>query len=187
MVFLVLAVIVTLTAAATVWLAGTRSCAENDPDGPFWYTFAGLCVLAPMMLIPAMTNNLASVSLLLLAGSSAVTTHSFLRRRQKAARAAKDLAALGTRLSVVAEAHQAVLDQWACYLLDPEPAAFRPAMTNIHAPATAALIRAMSSTDQLKPSGVLTHDGVASYQLAVTSLVQALATAEDAACPNAGS
>lgn len=187
MTFLLLAVMVALTAALTVWLAGTRSSVERDPDAAFWYTFAGLCVLAPMILIPALASNLASVTLLLIAGGSALTTHSILRRRQKAAHAAAALVALNTRLHAASQAHQAVLDQWACYLLDPEPAALRPTMTDIHAADTAALIRAMSRAETLKPSGVLTYDGVASYQLAVTSLAQALATAEDAAYPKSAS
>lgn len=180
MTFLVLAVIVTLTAATTVWLARTRAVLEKDPDSTFWYTFAGLCVLAPAILIPALASNLVSLILLFLAGSSAVATHLFLRRRQAVSVAAADLATLQCALDAASGVHQSVLDSWACYLLDPEAAAHSPAMTNIQVPQTAALIRAMSSAERLKPQGALTPDGVASYQQAVASLVQALATAEGA-------
>ena len=63
MFFLVLAVLVIGTAAATVWLVLARAPREKDPDSTFWYAFAGLCVLVPMILIPALTNNLSSVAL----------------------------------------------------------------------------------------------------------------------------
>lgn len=181
MVFLVLAVLVATTAAATVWLAGTRPALENDADSAFWYTFVGLCALAPMIFIPALSSNPTSLALLVLAGASAVATHRILRRHQAAVHAAAVVAALQTTLAVAAATHQSLLDRWACYLLDPEPAAQFPAMTSLQSPETATLIRAMAAAAQLAPSAVLTDDGVATYQRAVTSLAQALATAEEAA------
>lgn len=59
--FLVLAVLAMLTAATTVWLVHMRRGQESDQDGTFWYSFAGLCVLAPLTLIPAWKNNAASL------------------------------------------------------------------------------------------------------------------------------
>lgn len=181
MMFLVLAVLVALTAAATVWLAGTRPALENDGDSAFWYTFVGLCALAPMIFIPAISSNAASLTLLALAGVAAIATHLVLRRRQAAARAAAAFAVLQTTLAAAVATHQALLDRWACYLLDPEPAARYPAMTSLHSPETATLIRAMATAAQLAPSTALRYDDVASYQQAVTSLAQALETAEEAA------
>lgn len=181
MMFLVLAVLVAMTAAATVWLAGTRPALENDADSAFWYTFVGLCALAPMIFIPALSSNAASLALLVLAGASSIAAHLALRRHQAAARAAAVLAALQTTLTATAATHQTLLDRWACYLLDPEPAAQFPAMTSLHSPETATLIRAMAAAAQLAPSAALTDDDVASYQQAVTSLAQALETAEEAA------
>lgn len=181
MMFLVLAVLVAMTAAATVWLAGTRPALENDADSAFWYTFVGLCVLAPMIFIPALSNNAASLTLLLLGAASAIATHAALRRHQAAVRAATALAALQAALTTTTATHQTLMDRWACYLLDPEPAAQFPAMTSLQSPETATLIRAMAAAAQLAPSAALTYDGVAAYQQAVASLGEALETAEEAA------
>lgn len=179
--FLILAVLVTLTAAATVWLATTRAERDNDPDSTFWYTFTGLCMLAPMILIPALASNLSSIVLLVLAATSAIAMHLFLRRRRALALTAAHRGQLQAVLASAVEQHQGIIDLWACYLLDPDTAGRYPAMTNIHQPETAALVRAMSASERLTPADPLTDDAVASYQRSVTQLALAWVTAEKAA------
>lgn len=179
--FLILAMLVAVTAAATVWLARTRAERDNDPDSTFWYTFTGLCMLAPMILIPALASNLSSIVLLVLAASAAIAMHLILRRQRALALLAAHRAQRQAGLATAAEQHQGLIDHWACYLLDPDTASKFPAMTNIHLPETAALVRTMAATEQLTPATPLTDDAVASYQRSVTELALALATAEKAA------
>ncbi len=181
MTLLILAVLAAFTAAGTVWLAETRPARENDPDSAFWYTFTGLCVLAPTVLVPAFESSAASLVLLVLSGATAVATHFAVRHRRALAAEASRQGLLQAALTAAATEHQAALDRWACYVLDPETASRLPAMTNIRRPETAALVRLLAATEQLSPTPPLTHDGVASYQQSVTELGQALATAEDAA------
>ena len=181
MTLLILAVMAVVTTAGTVWLAETRPARENDPDSAFWYTFTGLCVLAPIVLAPALTSNAASLVLLFLAGATAVATHLALRHRRALAAEESRQGLLQAALAAAATEHQAALDRWACYVLDPETASRLPAMTNINRPETAALVRLLAATEQLSPAAPLTDDGVASYQQSVTELGHALATAEDAA------
>lgn len=209
MVFLVLAVLVTLTAAATVWLAGSRTHRENDPDSTFWYTFTGLCILAPMILIPAMTSNLVSCVLFLLAAATAIATHLFCRRQAELAAASGHRSELAAAVAGISERHRALIAQWSRYELDPGAAIDFPSMSDVSVPETSALIRAVTAANRLLPTGMnhftgdgaspgpslslgsvlssgsgmstMTDDGVAAYQRAVTELAAALETAEEAA------
>ena len=179
--FLILAVLVAGVTAATVWLAETRAERENDPDSPFWYAFTGLCVLAPMILVPALDSRFSSAVLVVAAALSAIATHLFLRRQRSLALANVHRSHLEAGLAHAAEQHQELMDHWACYLLDPDVAVKFPAMTNIQLPETAALIHTMAATVQPADIHALTDDAVASYQRSVADLALALATAETAA------
>ena len=181
MFFLVLAVLVIGTAAATVWLVLARAPREKDPDSTFWYAFAGLCVLVPMILIPALTNNLSSVALFALAAAATLGTHRLLRHRQTLLVAAGIRGQLDAALAATAVQHQALITQWSRYELDPGAAIDFPAMTDIRVPETSALIKAVTAAARLKPVDSQWDDGVSNYQLAVAHLAQALATAELAA------
>lgn len=211
MVYFVLAVLVMVTAAATVWLVRTRAQQENDPDSGFWYAFGGLCVLLPMILIPALTNNLFSICLFALAAASAVATHTTLRRHQALAAAAMHRGRLSLALAAAAARHDALIAQWSRYELDPGAAIDFPTMTDVRIPETSALIRAVAAAARLRPADLVIHDlgaagtvsrnlgtqvlgaaitdtkvqdtddDVANYQRAVTALDTALAAAEHAA------
>ncbi len=179
--FLILAVLVAAVTAATVWLAETRAERENDPDSSFWYVFTGLCVLAPMILVPALDSRPSSAVLVVVAALSAIAMHAVLCRQRSMALVLAHRRHLEAGLAAAAEQHQGLMDHWACYLLDPDVAGKFPAMTNIHRPETAALIRTMAATVQSADVRCLTDDAVASYQRSVTDLALALATAERAA------
>lgn len=178
---LILAVMVVVVTAATVLLAETRAERENDPDSKFWYAFTGLCVLAPMILAPAMDNRPSSMILLAVAALSAIAMHLLLRRQRAVALATAHRKHLEAGLAAATEQHQGLMDHWACYLLDPDVAGTFPAMTNIELPETAALIRTMAATVQPADVHALTDDAVATYQRSVARLALALATAEKAA------
>lgn len=157
MVYFVLAVLVTVTAAATVWLVRTRAQQENDPDSGFWYAFGGLCVLLPMILIPALTNNLLSIGLFALAAASAIATHTALRRHQSLAADAGHRARLNSALAAAAVQHDALITQWSRYELDPGATIDFPTMTDVRIPETSALIRAVAAAARFRPADLVIH------------------------------
>ncbi len=179
--FLILAVLSVLTAAATVWLVHIRREQEDDPDGPFWYSFAGLCVLAPLTLIPAWKNNMGSLGLLALAAAAAIAMHTYLRRQRTLAWAADYQAKLTATLSETLAQHNALVSRWCHYELDPAATIDFPTMTDMRIPETSALVRAVTAAALFDPAELDTYDGVAEYQRAVATLAEALALAETAA------
>lgn len=197
MLFLVLAVLVTLTTVVTVALAGSRRHRQNDPDATFWYAFTSLCVLAPMILIPAMTNRALSCVLLVLSAGTAIATHLWCRRHADLVAASGHQMELAAALEQVSHRHLALITQWSRYELDQGAAIDFPTMSDVRIPETSALIRAVTAANRLQPvphAGVarstssddsgyslMTDDGVATYQRAVTELELALETAEAAA------
>lgn len=195
MMFLVLAVLVTVTTVATVALAGSRSHRKNDPDATFWYVFTGMCVVAPMILIPAMSNRVLSCALLLLAAGTAVATQLWCRRHADLLAATGHQAELAAAFTQISHRHQALITQWSRYELDPGAAIDFPTMSDVRVPETSALIRAVTAANQLQPVtdarivpdtvhsafSLMTDDGVATYQRAVAELEVALETAEAAA------
>lgn len=187
MVFLVLAVLVSLTAAVTVWLIRARAPQEHDPDSTFWYAFAGFSVAAPLILIPALASNLMSLALLSLALATTVVTHKLLVRRHIIAAATAHHGQLSLTLGAASQQHDALLARWGRYELDPAATIDFPTMSDVRVPETSALIKALGAAARLRNSiEPLTEespadDGVAEYQRAVTTLADALATAEQAA------
>ncbi|POH57206.1 hypothetical protein [Arthrobacter glacialis] len=192
MVVLVLAALVCLTAAATVWLIRTRATAENDPDATFWYAFAGLCVAAPLILIPALTSSFTSLALFAVALATTVATHKLVVRRQITAAATDRRRQLSLALSTANHEHDALMTRWGRYELDPAAAIDFPAMSDVRVPETSALAKAARAAASLRHGpGCLTRmsltgdvpadDGVAEYQRAVAMLAEALETAEKAA------
>ncbi len=184
MVFLVLAVLVAAVAAATVWLAATRPRRENDPDAAFWYAFTGLCVLLPLVLVPATANKAESLWLLAVAATSALATHRLAHRSRILAEAEHRRAVAAGALAAVTEAHRTLLARWGRYELDPAASIDFPAMTDVRVPETQALIRAVTAaaaTQRDAMLGVGPDDGVAGYRRSVAELAAALETAERAA------
>ncbi len=186
-----LAALVMLTSAATVWLALTRPGRESDPDAAFWYAFTGLCVLAPMVLAPAMTSKASSVLLLVLAAVCAlVTHHACQRRRIRTLAHVASVQSLET-LAAIGRTHEILRRRWIQYELDPAANIDFPAMRDVRVPETSALIRAVQTAAQLEQTlqaavAVPLDDGVNEYRCAVARLAQALEAAERAAgCPAA--
>ncbi|MFQ4148950.1 hypothetical protein AAGW05_09665 [Arthrobacter sp. LAPM80] len=182
MVYLVLGVLVAVTAAATLWLVRTGARRRKDPDAAFWYAFAGLCILAPMILIPAHGSNSASVALLAVATASATATDRCARRHNANLSAAALRRGVDAAFAAIAVDHDALIARWSRYELDPALSIDFPTMTDIRIPETSALIRAVASAADLKAASPDTFDGVASYRQGVAELALALATAEEAAC-----
>ncbi|WP_129587261.1 hypothetical protein [Arthrobacter alpinus] len=202
MMILVLAALVVVTTVATVGLAGSRAHRHDDPDATFWYVFTGLCVLAPMLLIPAMTSRVLSGALVLLAAGTAIATHVVCRRTADIAALTSHRAELAAAVTAIAQRHQNLIAQWSRYELDPGAAIDFPTMSDVSVPQTSALIRAINAATRLQQRAVealdlgtfgpgtrvqgtgcpaVMDDGVADYQRAVSELAAALKTAEDSA------
>lgn len=195
MMIVVLVVLVTITTAVTVALAGSRSRRQNDPDSTFWYAFTGMSVVAPMILIPAMSNRMLSCVLLLLSAGTAVATHLWCQRHGDLVAAAGHQSELAAAFAQISHRHQALITQWSRYEIDPGAAIDFPTMSDVSVPETSALIKAVTAANRLQPlpnanpardtarlhSSLMTDDGVATYQRAVAELEVALETAEAAA------
>jgi hypothetical protein len=173
----VLAVIVVCASGASVYLIRKHLADGNDglPDSVFWDGFAGLAIVGPAVILPALAAPWAGLLLGVLAAAAAVASYLWSPRlfsRQEARRASRDVAASN---EAAAARHRNLLARWQRYELDPAHSIDYPAMSDPRQPETAALIRAMKAAEQLRGS---TDAG---YAPAVDRLEQALADAERAA------
>ena len=172
-----LAVIVVCASGASVYLIRKHVADGNDglPDSVFWDGFAGLAIVAPAVILPALAAPWAG---LLLGRSRRRCRCRFLLlvarvfSRQEARRTSRDIAASN---EAAAARHRSVLARWQRYELDPAHSIDYPAMSDPRQPETAALIRAMKAAEQLRGGSD------AAYAPAVDRLEQALADAERAA------
>ena len=174
---LVLAVVVVCASGASVYLVRKHVAADSDglPDAVFWDVFAGLAIVAPAVILPALAAPWAGLLLGVLAVAAAVASYFWTPRvfsRRAARRASRDLAASN---EAAAARHRGALARWQRYELDPAHSIDYPAMSDPRQPETAALIRAMRDAERLRGG---TDDG---YARAVERLEQALADAERAA------
>ena len=172
-----LAVIVVCASGASVFLIRKRLAAGSDglPDSVFWDGFAGLAIVAPAVILPALAAPWAGLLLGVLAGAAAAAAYFWAPRilsRQEARRASRDLAASN---EAAAARHRSALARWQRYELDPARSIDYPAMSDPRQPETAALIRAMRAAERLRGGTD------AAYAPAVDRLEQALADAERAA------
>ena len=174
---LVLAVVVVCASGASVYLVRKHVAADSDglPDAVFWDVFAGLAIVAPAVILPALAAPWAGLLLGALAVAAAVASCFWTPRvfsRRAARQASRDLAASN---EAAAARHRGALARWQRYELDPAHSIDYPAMSDPRQPETAALIRAMRDAERLRGG---TDDG---YVQAVDRLEQALADAERAA------
>ncbi|MFJ5697186.1 hypothetical protein [Arthrobacter sp. NPDC093139] len=168
-----------LVAAAACTVFAVRHHAgksDGDPSDPlFWDVFWGSAVILPALLIPAVASPPAGLALAAAACVSGVAAYRTSprvlgwyssRRRQR-----EELPAL----QAAANVHNAVLQRWQRYELDPALAIDFPAMSDVRRPETAAFVKAMREAELLK---TLAAPG---YLQAVDRLDAALRCAEAAA------
>ena len=172
-----LAVIVVCASATSVYLIRKHVADGSDglPDSVFWDGFAGLAVVAPAVILPALAAPWAGLLLGFLAVAAAAASYFWSPRvlsRQESRRSSRDVAASN---EAAAARHRSVLARWQRYELDPAHTIDYPAMSDPSRPETAALIRAMKAAEQLRGGSD------AAYAPAVDRLEQALADAERAA------
>lgn len=174
---LALAAVVVCAAGASVYLVRKHLADDDDglPDAVFWDGFAGLAVVAPAVILPALAAPWAGLLLGGLAAAAAVASYLLTPRAasfQEGRRHTREAAASNEAAVAL---HRSVLARWQRYELDPAHCIDYPAMSDPRQPETAALIRAMKDAERLRGG---TDPG---YGPAVTRLEQALADAERAA------
>ena len=179
---LALAVIVVCASGASVYLIRKHVADASDglPDAVFWDVFAGLAIVAPAVVLPALAAPWAGLLLGILAVAAAACSYFWTPRvlsRRGARRASRDIAASN---EAAAARHRLALARWQRYELDPAHGIDYPAMSDPRQPETAALIRAMKAAEQLRGGTE------AAYGPAVDRLEQALADAERAAGVGSG-
>lgn len=173
---LALAAVVVCAAGASVYWARKHLTADDGlPDAVFWDGFAGLAVVAPAVVLPALAAPWAGLLLGVLAAAAAGAAYFWTPRvfsKQAARRFSREIAASN---EAAASRHRSALARWQRYELDPGHCIDYPAMSDPRQPETAALIRAMKAAERLRGG---TDTG---YAPAVVRLEQALADAERAA------
>ena len=173
---LALAVVVMCAAGASVYLVRKHLMADDGlPDAVFWDGFAGLAVVAPAVILPALAAPWAGLLLGVLAAAAAGAAYFWtptVFSRQEARRFSRETAASN---DAAAARHRSALARWRRYELDPAHCIDYPAMSDPRQPETAALIRAMKAAERLRGGAD------AGYAPAVARLEQALADAERAA------
>ncbi|HSN38123.1 MAG TPA: hypothetical protein VLT34_17395, partial [Arthrobacter sp.] len=174
--FLALAAIVVCAAAASVYLL-RKHLADDDglPDAVFWDGFAGIAIIAPAVVLPALVAPRAGLILAVVAAGAAAASYLWTPRVfswQAGRRFSRETAA---RNEEAASRHRAALARWQRYELDLAHTIDFPAMSDPRQPETAALIRAMKAAEGLSGGTA------AGYAPAVDRLELALADAERAA------
>lgn len=174
-----MAVLVVLSTAGTVWLVKVRPAVEHDPDTQFWYLFAGLCILLPAVLITAVLNRWAGAALAVLAAGTWWWTNRVVARRMRLLADADARQMDDAERRALSARHNSVLARWRRYELDPAEAIDFPAMSDVRVPETSAMVKAMALAELLRRS--TGPGGTAEYRAAVAVLESAFRTAEDAA------
>ena len=149
---------------------------DGLPDSVFWDGFAGLAIVAPAVILPALAAPWAGLLLGVLAVGCRCRL--LLLDAQGLQPAGRPGAPPGTSQPATRRPRPgtaALLARWQRYELDPAHSIDYPAMSDPRQPETAALIRAMKDAERLRGG---TDAG---YAPAVDRLEQALADAERAA------
>jgi len=159
------ALLVTAVAATVLSL---RKKQGQEPDAVFWNAFAGLVVILPALLVPALLSPAVGLVLFCLAAATALAALFGERKVGELRRQQNMHAATAAR-------HRDILRRWQLYELDPGRQIDYPAMSDARVPSTAELFRAMRQAE----SSRLMADG--GYPAAVEQLARALEDAESAA------
>lgn len=151
-----------------------NSSGRSEPDALFWNVFTGLVVIVPAVLIPAVHSPVVGLLLVSLGVAVALLTLSSSRRLDlRQSRKPQN------RPGYVpaAERHNAVLQKWSRYELDPANAIDFPGMSDVRVPETAQFFRALKEAQRCR----LSPD--TDYPAAVERLEKAFAAAETASGP----
>ncbi|WP_423182984.1 hypothetical protein [Arthrobacter sp. NyZ413] len=149
----------------------------TEPDAIFWNTFAGLVVIVPAVLIPALASPAVGLFLLALAVAAAVAAFSGGRKLEQIRRNRPENR---PGFAQTVAQHDALVARWQEYELDPAKSIDFPEMCDARVPQTAALVRALQEAERCRST-----PGT-DYPRAVGQLATAMAVAEAAAGVQAG-
>ena len=139
-----------------------------EPDATFWNIFAGLVVIVPAVIIPALASPAVGLLMLFLGlGAAAVSLAAGWKLEQQRQ--------YRSRFTDLAARHDALLARWQRYELDPAMGIDFPGMSDVNVPQTAALIRALQEAQRCRLTAGT------DYARAVEQLEAAMAEAEAAA------
>ncbi|MBB6406523.1 hypothetical protein [Arthrobacter sp. AZCC_0090] len=159
-----------------VTLQGPRSHRDLDlikePDSVFWNIFAGLVVVVPAVVIPALASPAVGLLMLFL-GMGAAAGAFTVGRKMEQKRQSKPENRPG--YSEASARHDALLARWQRYELDPAKGIDFPGMSDVNVPQTAALVRAIQEAQLCRMTAGT------DYPRAVERLDVAMAEAEAAA------
>ncbi|MGM7776488.1 hypothetical protein ACSVHC_10830 [Arthrobacter sp. KNU-44] len=140
----------------------------KEPDATFWNIFAGLVVIVPAVVIPALASPAVGLSMLFLGMGSGVAAFAVGRKLEQKRQSRSGFTEAATR-------HDALLARWQRYELDPAKGIDFPGMSDVNVPQTAALVRALQEAQRCRPTAGT------DYARAVEQLDVAMAEAEAAA------
>jgi hypothetical protein len=122
----------------------------DSSDLLFWDLFAGSVVVAPALLIPAVSSPPAGLALAAVAGVSGIAAYRSspavlswyeTRRRRRVD---------GPLCRAAAVAHEEIVGRWARYELDPALAISYPDLADVRRPETADFVKALREAETLK-------------------------------------
>ena len=140
----------------------------KEPDAIFWNIFAGLVVIVPAVVIPALASPAVGLLMLFLGISAAVAAFTVGRKLEQRRQDRNGFAEAAAR-------HDALLARWQRYELDPAKGIDFPGMSDVNVPQTAALVRALQEAQRCRLTAGT------DYARAVDQLDGAMAEAEAAA------
>ncbi|MFF2298931.1 hypothetical protein [Arthrobacter sp. NPDC058127] len=140
----------------------------KEPDATFWNIFAGLVVIVPAVLIPALASPAVGLLMLFLGLAAAVAAFAVGRKLEQIRQNRSGFTEAAAR-------HDALLARWQRYELDPAKGIDFPGMSDVNVPQTAALVRALQEAQRCRLTAGT------DYARAVQQLDTAMAEAEAAA------
>jgi hypothetical protein len=141
---------------------------DKEPDAVFWNIFAGLVVIVPAVVIPALSSPAVGLLMLFLGVAAAVAAFAVGRKLEQNRQDRSGFTEAAAR-------HDALLARWQGYELDPAKGIDFPGMSDVSVPQTAALVRALQEAQRCRL--IARTD----YARAVEQLDRAMAEAEAAA------
>jgi hypothetical protein len=159
-----------------VTLAGPPAHRDRDlvkePDAVFWNIFAGLVVVVPAVVIPALASPAVGLLMLILGVGAALAAFSVGRKLEQKRQSRPENR---PGFAEAAARHDALLARWQRYELDPAKGIDFPGMSDVNVPQTAALVRALQEAQRCRMAAGT------DYPRAVEQLDVAMAEAEAAA------
>lgn len=139
-----------------------------EPDATFWNIFAGLVVIVPAVVIPALASPAVGLFMFFLGVAAAIAAFAVGRKLERNRQDRSGFTEAAGR-------HDALLARWQRYELDPAKGIDFPGMSDVSVPQTAALVRALQEAQRCRLTGGT------DYARAVEKLDVAMVEAEAAA------